>query len=39
MNYIAVLCKGRDLNNIVKIIVFKKHGIGAVHELGKIYCN
>lgn len=39
MRHIRVLCKGRDLDKIVKMIIFMRYGIGAVHELGKIYEN
>ena len=36
MKVIRVLCKGKNLDNLVKTIVFIRHGIGAVHELGQI---
>lgn len=39
MRCIRLFCKGKELGKVVKIIVFIKHGIGAVHELGKIYAN
>ena len=36
MKYVKLL-KAWELDKLIKTIVFIKHGIGAVHELGDIF--
>jgi len=36
---IVILCKAKELGNIVKMIIFLKRGIGAAHEIEAIYLN
>ena len=38
MIYVTLL-KARDLDKLIKTIVFMKHGIGAMHELDKSIIN